>query len=222
MQRASSIDQLLKKRRKVLGVDPELWRSFGYPELDARLFIMAPSGSGKTTFCSMLAKKLSQYGRFLYNSAEEGDSESLKMAFNRVNMKEVRGKVVITSFTEVEPLIAYLDKHKSPMIVLIDSIQFTDLTKDSYKTLVQRYRGKKMFIFVSHMDGKKPDGATAIHARRDAGVKIRVEGYVAFVETCRYGGELKAIVIWEEGAKRYWGTEYDSIINNTQNSYDNK
>lgn len=214
MQRATSIDQLFKKRRKVLGLSHTWWQSFGYPEVDARIFIMAPPASGKTTFCAMLAQEFAKYGRVDYNSAEEGDSETLKLAFKRVGLQNSRSKVVVTAFTEVDPLMEWLDRHKSPNIVLIDSLQFTDMNKDSYKALVQRYRGKKLIISVSHMEGNKADGATALHAKRDAAIKIRIEGYVAFIEGCRYGGELKPIVIWEEGAKRYWGVEYDNIINN--------
>ena len=69
---------------------------------------------------------------------------------------------------------------------------------------------KKSFIFLSHASGKLPDGKTADKIRYDAGIKTRIEGYIAF-PISRYGGN-KPYVIWEEGARKYWGRNYKRIL----------
>ena len=50
----------------------------------------------------------------------------------------------------------------------------------------------------------------AVDVEVDVDIKVRVEGFVAFVRS-RYGGN-KPFVIWEEGAKKYWGRKYRFII----------
>ena len=60
----------------------------------------------------------------------------------------------------------------------------------------------KLFVFISHADGRNPKGDVGKSVRYDANVKIYVEGYKAFPQS-RYGGG-KAFTIWQEGAERYW------------------
>ena len=61
------------------------------------------------------------------------------------------------------------------------------------------------FIFTSHASGKYPEGRTANAIRYHANVKIRIEGFRAFVQS-RYGGDKERFYeIYQEGAQRYWG-----------------
>ena len=62
---------------------------------------------------------------------------------------------------------------------------------------------KKQFIYVSHVDGKKPEGNVAKRIWRDANVAWRVEGFKAF-PVGRYGGG-EPIIVAEELAEEYWG-----------------
>lgn len=151
-----------------------------------------------------LAKYLTKFGRVGYNSVEEGVSLSIQEAYNRVNMKEVAPKVLLLDKETVPELIVRLDKPKSPSIVFIDTVQFWDLKFSEYKELKSRYP-HKLFIYISHQDGRNPDGHVAKRIWRDANVIFEVEGFKAFV-TGRYGGNPDAeIIINEERAARYWG-----------------
>ena len=76
------------------------------------------------------------------------------------------------------------------------------MTYNDYKKLKEQFR-KKLFVFISHADGKDPAGRSAKSVRYDCNCKIRVEGYRAMIVS-RYGGG-KPIDIWAEGAARYWG-----------------
>lgn len=76
----------------------------------------------------------------------------------------------------------------------------------SYKEYIafkERHRNK-LLIFVSHADGKRPDGRAAIKVMYDASLKIWVEGYKAFSKG-RFIGPTGECTIYEEGARKYWG-----------------
>lgn len=204
MSRALSVDNVLNAKFNTLKFDGIWYEAIGNPELSGSWFIKAPTKHGKTSLAMQLAKYLTKFGRVGYNSVEEGVSLSIQEAYNRVNMKEVAPKVLLLDKETVPELIVRLDKPKSPQIVFIDTVQFWDLKFSEYKELKSRYP-HKLFIYISHQDGRNPDGHVAKRIWRDANVIFEVEGFKAFV-TGRYGGNPDAeIIINEERAARYWG-----------------
>jgi hypothetical protein len=209
MGRAVSINELYNKKRKLLNFAGEWLESFGKPELKGTIFIHGNSGNGKTTFVAMLFKYLSNFGRGAYNSLEEGDSESLKLAFKKVGMQDVKSKVILLDKENMTDLKERLRKHKAPKIVVIDSIQYTRMKTTDWLDMVAEFNNT-LFVVVSQSTGKKPKGTLADDIYYDASIKIWVEGYVAFVKS-RYGGS-KPYVIWKEGAEKYWGSEI--LLNN--------
>ena len=100
-----------------------------------------------------------------------------------------------------------LRKRKSPDVVVIDSITaLVGFNRASFMELINEFPDK-LFIFVAHEDNNKPYPAIAQHVRKLSEVKIRVEGYKAFITTRFQGnnGEGGAdFVIWEQGAQEYW------------------
>jgi hypothetical protein len=90
-------------------------------------------------------------------------------------------------------------------VVIIDSLQYTGLTYSDYKALRAEFKNK-LFIFISHADGRNPKGAVANSVKYDAFVKIYVEGYRAYPQS-RFGGG-QDYVIWQEGAEKYGLTHY--------------
>jgi adenylate kinase family enzyme len=98
-----------------------------------------------------------------------------------------------------------LERKKSPDIVVIDSIQYAGLDKNTAKELTERFP-RKLFIFVSHADGKNPAGRPANAIRFHANVKLWVEGYRIPAPVSRFkNGECAPFTVWTEGAERYWG-----------------
>lgn len=204
MSRAYSVDNVLNAKFNTLKFDGVWYEAIGNPELSGSWFIKAPTKHGKTSLAMQLAKYLTKFGRVAYNSVEEGLSLSIQEAYRRANMKEAASKVLLLGKETVPELIIRLDKPKSPNIVFIDTVQFWDLKFSEYKELKSRYP-HKLFIYISHQDGKNPDGHVAKRIWRDANVIFEVEGFKAFV-TGRYGGNPDAeIIINEERAARYWG-----------------
>jgi hypothetical protein len=175
--------------------------SFGRPELHGSWIIWGNPSNGKTRFAIQLTRYLSQFGIVAYNSLEEGIGLSLQMAFKAENMLECDGRVFIYDRVWYEELILLLKKRHSPDIIIIDSLQYMQINYSKYSKLLASF-SKKLFIFISHAEGKNPEGRVAKRVRFDAGIKIWVEGYKAF-PSGRHGGGAPYI-IWSEGAEKYW------------------
>lgn len=210
MGRAISNKNVLAAQFEVAEFDGEWLASFGRPELRGTWIIWGGSGSGKTTFMLMLCKYLTRFGRVAYDSLEQGLSLSLQKAWERVDMAEAGSKIILLNKEELPELKARLDRRKSPDIVVIDSVQYlSGFNKAKLKELKKNYPDK-LFIFISQADKAEKDPADSIGkaVRYDADVKIRTEGYKAFVTT-RYEDRDKGeggapFVIWAEGAEAYW------------------
>ena len=213
MGRAISNQNVLAARFEVADFDGPYLASFGRPELRGAWIIWGGSGSGKTTFTLMLCKYLANFGRVAYDSLEQGLSLSLQKAWERVGMAEAGNSVILLNKEELPELRARLNKRKSPEIIIIDSVQYLDgFNWASFKKLKREYPDK-LFVFISQADraGKDPDGKLAGKIRYDAEIKIKVEGFKAFVTT-RYEdaerGEGGAdFIIWEQGAAEYWAEQ---------------
>ncbi|MGE0636025.1 MAG: hypothetical protein AB7G44_03550 [Bacteroidia bacterium] len=206
MQRALSVMDILNKKRELLSFEGEWLHSFGRPEVTGAWLIWGGSGHGKTTFVMQLCKYLTRFERVLYDSLEERDGETIKMALLRVNMREVRGRFTLVPGESISDLKNRLRKKKSPRIVVIDSSQYSGLTYPEYIALLAEFK-RHLFLLISHADGKLPSGKTANRIRYDAHVKIRVEGYRAFITSRYKEGEKIPFTIWEEGAEKYHGLQ---------------
>jgi hypothetical protein len=203
MRRAATSMQILNSKFEEIPFEGVWKELFGTPELSGCWIIWGESSNGKTAFALQLAKYLCQYTRVVFNSIEEGISKGLRDAIRRESMIEAQGRFLILDKDSIESLEERLLRRKSPGVVIIDSIQYTGLNKITAKELVDRHPSK-LFIFTSHASGKYPEGRTANAIRYHANVKIRVEGFRAFIQS-RYGGDLsKYYEIYKDGADRYW------------------
>lgn len=208
MRRAATSMQILNSRFEEIPFDG-IWKElFGTPELSGCWIVWGESANGKTAFVLQLAKYLCQYARVAFDSLEEGISKSLRDAIEREEMIKAQGRFIILDKEPIADLEERLRRRKSPSVIIIDSIQYTGLNKISSKALIDRHPSK-LFIFTSHASGKLPDGRTANAIRYDSNVKIRIEGFRAFVQS-RYGGNKeKYYEIYAEGARRYWSYSND-------------
>jgi hypothetical protein len=207
--RAYSVKQVLNKKRIVYDFEGRFAESFGKPERNAIWCIWGQSGNGKTRFLLQLCKYLCAFGTVAYNSLEEGESESFAKALRETDMHEVDGKFKLIDMEPAEQFVHRLTKKKAAQFAVIDSVQYAGFDYNFYKAMKQKLR-KKSLLFISHAQGSNPLGRCADAIRYDSGIKVHVIGYVAKVR-CRYGGN-KPYVIWEEGAKKYWGKKYNNVI----------
>lgn len=204
IQRAISVSQLESMKFKELPFDGEFLKLIGCPEVAGSWLIWGDSGNGKTRFALQLAKYLAQWCRVAYNSLEEGASKSMKKAFAEVGMDEVRRKVILLDNEPISELKERLKMRRSPDVVVIDSLQYSGLNYRDYVALRTEFKNK-LFILISHADGKNPAGQTAKSIRYDAFVKIRIEGYKAYALSRFGGGE--PYTIWDEGSALYYNDD---------------
>jgi len=201
IKRALTPAEMVSKRMLTMAFDGEWLAHVGQPERSGSWLIWGNSGNGKTRYALMLGKYLTKFGRVAYNSLEEGISESLKRAVMDTGLVGVR-RFILLDKEPIAELANRLSRRKSPDMVISDSIQYSGLNYRDYRQLRDTFRNK-LFIFISHADGREPAGRTARSVRYDANVKIYIEGYRAFAAS-RYGGG-QTYIIWEEGTKKVNG-----------------
>jgi hypothetical protein len=217
MARVLGLKQFLQRTYNYLPDLPEnIIHSFGRLTTNFMMTVWGKSGNGKSSLIMTFIKALMPHGKVLYVALEEGFEASMQLNIIRnLDEAEHAGKIEFTDHEMTyDELIKKLKKKKSPRFIVIDSVQYWDLTLDKYKKLKELFGKKKTFIFISHAKGKEPDGTMADKIRYDSAIKARVEGFVVFV-TSRLGGN-NPFVIWEEGAKRYWGKNYKKAIQTIQ------
>ncbi|TAN18808.1 MAG: AAA family ATPase [Chitinophagaceae bacterium] len=205
MARALGVHELLSKKYDTLYFTGKWRESFGEPGSNFRMIVWGISGSGKTNFVLQLCKYLANFGKVAYDSLEEGDSKSIQQAFMNQRMMDIKGKIILIDRERIPALTERLKKRKSPKIVVIDSIQYAGMSYEDYKTLKELFP-KKIFIFISHADGKEPDGKAARQVRYDCDIKVHVNHFKANVIS-RFGGN-KPMLIWE----RMQETESNNIF----------
>jgi len=203
MKRAITVEQLVNTKFKIMQFDGAWLASIGKPEMSGVWIAWGHSGNGKTRFAMQLARYLTQFGKVIFDSLEEGVRLSLQRAVIDENMREVGKRFLLLHRESIEDLKIRLRRKRSADIIIIDSFQYTGLSRNEYIALKEEFENK-LFIFLSHAEGKNPGGRTADFVRYDADVKIHIQGFIAFIAS-RYGGGDE-YVIWDEGAKIYHGT----------------
>jgi len=201
VKRALTVNDIRDYKPLVLPFENEWLASIGSPELKGGWIIWGNSVNGKTRFALKLAKYMANFVRVAYDSLEEGLSLSMQKAIIDVGMSDVKRSFVLLDKETVPMLRERLTKQRSPQVVIIDSLQYTGLTYKDYTTLINDFP-HKLFILVSHADGREPRGNVGKAIKYDAFVKIYVEGYKAFAQS-RYGGG-EPFVVWQKGADAYW------------------
>lgn len=217
MPRVLGLKQFSEKKYNFLEPLPdEIVYSFGRLTANFTMTVWGESGNGKTNFIMQFIKALMPHGKVLSISLEEGFEASMQLtALRNLKLEDHNGKIEFADHEmTVDELIAKLKKKKSPKFIVIDSVQYWNIKMPKYRELKELFGKKKTFIFISHASGKKPDGYVADKIRYDSTIKARVEGFVVFVGS-RLGGNYP-FVIWEEGAKRYWGKNYKKVISGIQ------
>ena len=202
MKRALTINDIFNYRARTLPFADKWLAAIGEPELTGSWIIWGGSSNGKTRFALQLAQYMARYCRVAYDILEEGLSLSLRTAIETVGFADVKRNFCLLDKESIPDLMQRLKRQRSPQVVIIDSLQYTGLSYQDYKMLRDTFR-HKLFIFISHGEGREPKGNVAKSVKYDAFVKIYVEGFKAFSQS-RFGGGAE-YVIWDSGARTYWG-----------------
>lgn len=221
MPKVLTLKQLLAKKYEYLEDLPkEILESLGRLVMGFVMIIWGESGNGKSNFVMQVLQRLVKYGNVLYVGLEEGHQATMQRIAAEHFSLEDSAKIKFANHTmNYAALMAVLKRKKSARIVVIDSVQYWNITVEDYKELKETFP-KKIFIFLSHTKGKNPDGKTADKIKYDSDIKIFVQGYVAFIRS-RFQGN-KPYVIWEQGARKYWGKDYQKVTQGPGDVKENK
>ncbi|WP_304726880.1 ATP-binding protein [uncultured Alistipes sp.] len=210
MERAISNKNMMNAKFEVADFTGKWLASIGKPELRGAWIIYGESGCGKTHFALELLKYLCGFvGRTAYDTVEQGKCRSFQNAWKDAAMHEVGTRVIVLHKEQIKELRERLQKRKSPNVIVIDSITaLIGFTRAVFIELINEFPDK-LFIFIAHEENNKPYPAIAQHVRKLSEVKVRVEGFRAFVttrfKTAEGGGE--DFTIWDEGAAEYWASK---------------
>lgn len=203
MAKSLSARQVLSIKRRSIVLGDGWGECFGVMDRHGVVFVWGNSGNGKSSAVASLAKALSAYGPVLFASLEEGYSLSLQNTFKRFGLQDCGSRVQVLESASIEELDERLSRPKSAEFVIVDSFQYLQISYKRYLAFKRAHRNK-LIVFVSHADGKQPEGRAARSVRYDASLKVWVEGYKAFSKG-RFTGDTGEKVIWEKGAAEYWG-----------------
>lgn len=173
--------------------------SFGIPGKASRWLIYGASGHGKTEFCMQLARYFCDFGRVAYVSIEQGLGGGIQEVLRRNGLHEKKGHLYYNiDFNGLKSLLGA--KRYKPQIVIIDSVDYLELTKMDYKELDDLSR-RITLVFVAWGEGRRPASRAGKAVEFMVDVKIFVKDFVAFPRS-RYGGNIP-FVIWADKAKEH-------------------
>lgn len=204
INRAYSVSNVLTKKFNPLQFTGEWEQTLGIPDKAFSAILFGGSGHGKTEGAIILAKYLTNFGKVAYNSLEQGLSSTIQKALLRNHMQACGNSFILLDREPFDELIIRMNKPKSPDFLVVDSVQYTRITKAQYYQLKELMLKKgKGIIWVSQAKGKEPKGALADDIRYDVDLKLWVEGFKIFPDG-RLNGGGKTFVIFPERAAKYW------------------
>lgn len=202
--------QVVNKKRVLYEFEGQWLEMFGKPENIAKWFITGPSYSGKSSFFYSLCRYLCEFGNLDYDSFEEGNAQTTADKISEYGLLEMERQFKLLPKVPIADLKWRLERKNSAKFAVIDSVQHCRMKELEYIdfTVALEKKGKSL-LFVSHWV-KDPFTKFVKH---DCDIKIEVVGFVARIKS-RYSktGETRH-VIWEEGARKYWGKKFTSVAN---------
>lgn len=210
-----SPSKIINKKRINYAFEGRFLETFGSPEKHSKWFFTGPSYAGKSSLLFEVCNYLTNFGVIDYNNHEEagGDSETVVKKILQSGLQDKDGRIRLFKAPIVsddfETFGERLMKKRSADFAVIDSIQHAELSKKQYLHLTDTFcnpRRGKTLLFISHW--VKNDFTKFV--KHDCDVKVEVIGFVANVDS-RFGGG-KPFLIWEHGAKKYWGKKYNAVL----------
>jgi len=173
-----SLDELIETNFQVLEFSDEYADLIGRPEANFKMLIWGLAGNGKSTWALKFANYLAtNHGKVLYNSSEEGISQSLKNKVQGIENKSTNLSLSFgKTYTEIENLINAFD------FIFIDSINDMSLNDADYKNLIESEKG---IVFIGQATKTGTFKGKSIYAH-DPDIKIRIDNFIPELEKSRY------------------------------------
>lgn len=203
-----SVKNIEDRKHEYIPFDGEWYQAFGCPEKTGCWIIWGKAGQGKSRFALLLARKFEELGyRVLFLTLEMGDSDDFKSDINGSGIRSGVSNMIFSDNCTIGELDEYLNKQRSPDVIIIDSIQYFEKicgAKAAEVIQLRKKYPKKIFVFISHIEGNEVEGKMAYEVKRDSFKRIYVEGFRALHIGRGKGGPRKYFVIWDKGYEKYW------------------
>ncbi|TAE62454.1 MAG: hypothetical protein EAY68_08670 [Bacteroidetes bacterium] len=184
-----SVHTLLLKKYPVYGFDQELIDMIGEAERGFKMLIWGASGNGKSTFAAILLKKLTKYGKVYYNSIEQGEGKSIQDLANHTKLGECeKGSFMFGDRDSYDEMVKKLKSNRCKFVV-IDSLQYINLTVEHYKKLITEFPNKSFIIISWEGSGGNPKGEYAKSIRYMCDIKTYIKKGVALTDS-RFGATM--------------------------------
>ena len=124
-----------------------------------------------------------------------------------VGIHSKTNNIIYSDEATITELDEYLSKQRSPDVIMIDSIQYFEQQGGAKAPEIIRLRKKyprKIFVFISHVDGREVEGKTAYDVKRDSFKRIYVEHFKATFIGRGKGGSRGYYIVWAEGYQKHW------------------
>lgn len=208
MSKTISIANIEAKRYSYIPFSEEFRQAFGNREKTGNWIVYGKAGHGKTRFMLELAKEFDRMGyKVLVASLEMGFCADFQNDLIDSGIRSKTQKMVFVDSLTIGELEEMLKKQRSPDVIIIDSLQYFvnqyEATAEQIINLRKKYRSR-IFVYVSHVEGKEVEGRAAYTVKRDSFVRIQVEGFRAIYIGRGRGGQTGYYTIWKEGAEKYW------------------
>lgn len=204
-----SVKNIEDAKFQYIPFDGEWYQAFGRPERSGCWIVYGKSGQGKTHFALLLARKLDELGmRVLFLSLEMGVRDDFQ---KELELAGIRSGVSRIQFSEecegIEDIEREITKQRSADVVFVDSVQYLgDQCGVKAKEIIalRRKYPKKMFIFISHVEGKEVEGPMAYDVKKDSFRRIYIDRFKASHISRGAGGPRGYFIIWDKGYQKHW------------------
>ena len=183
MIRSLSFDNILNKKYEYIPFSKDFMDAFGKRQKSGAWIVYGKSGQGKTSFTFQLAREFDRIGyKVLFISLEMGVESDFRDSLLGFMNSSRSGMLFWDEVPTFDEFDEFLGKQRSPDVVIIDSLQSLegemDVTAKQLVELRKKYR-KKIFVYISHVEGKEVQGTVAYRVKRDCFSRIEVNGFCA-------------------------------------------
>ena len=159
------------------------------------IYVDGEAGEGKTEYSIQMAKEFAQrVAKVRIVNVELGKHKQVSLSFKRNRIKEEvkPARLQYDVITNYEALKEKISKPNSGGVIIIDSISFFPLDEKQVQELLEKYKGRKSFVFIAYRAHFSRNKAI----RHLCDIKINVNRFVATIEGSRFGGT--DYFIWPE------------------------
>lgn len=193
-----TVAEISDKKFKTLPFTGGWLDKMGEPEHNFKMLAFGAPKSGKSVEILKLADYLTNFGRVLYNSHEEGISQSLQQRIANFGITGNGSKLMFFNALDYDEMVDVAKKGRYKFVI-IDSAQYMKFTEANYIDFNARFSSKSLII-ISQINAKgKTKGGTGFLHMVDIKLSI-VNGYATYES--RYRNEKYTIDLYNRNIKK--------------------